>query len=60
LSERYENVLPQNITEVKSLEYSYMGMGWPLKAFFAFALYGLPYTLVVYLVGFVFKKKKSA
>lgn len=60
LSGRYQNVLPQNIKEVKRLEYSYMGIAWPLKAFFAFVLFVLPYILVVYLIGFVFKKKKSA
>lgn len=46
----YENVLPQNIDRVKSLEISLKGIGWPLKAILTFVFYS-PYLLIIYFIG---------
>ena len=46
----YDNVLPENLERVKSLEISVMGIGWPLKAIMFFVFYS-PYLLIVYGVG---------
>ena len=55
----YDNVLPENIDRVKSLEISLMGIGWPLKSIFLF-VYFSPYLLIVYflsnLIGKIRKK----
>ncbi len=57
-TERYANVLPENISEVKNIETSLAGIGWPLKAIFAFVFY-LPYLFVVYFITYIIKKRKA-
>ncbi|ELM3644919.1 hypothetical protein [Flavobacterium psychrophilum] len=56
--ERFANVLPQNIDQVKNLETSLFGIGWQLKAIFAFVFY-LPYLFFVYFVNYIIKKRKA-
>ena len=50
------NVLPENIERVKSLQMSLMGIGWPLKALISYVFYS-PYIFLVYLVGVFLQKK---
>jgi hypothetical protein len=57
-TERYANVLPENINQVKNIETSLSGIGWPLKAIFAFVFY-LPYLFIVYFVNYIIKKRKA-
>ena len=47
-TERYGNVLPENMERVKSIEISIMGIGWTLKAIFGFVIF-LPYLLFVFI-----------
>jgi len=47
-TERYGNVLPENIKRVKEIEISVMGIGYPLKSIFGFITF-IPYLLVVYI-----------
>jgi hypothetical protein len=54
----YENVLPENIDRVKSLEINMMGIGWPLKAIMIFVFYS-PYLLIVYVLGQLLRRKKA-
>ena len=56
--ERFRNVSNENIEKVKTLETSIMGIGWTLKAMFAFVLF-TPYILIVYLVSFILDKMKN-
>lgn len=53
--EIYANVLPENMSKVKSLERSLFGIGWPLKAMFGFVMF-IPYIPVAYLLDMVIKK----
>ncbi len=56
----YENVLPENIDRVKSLEISLMGIGWPLKAMLTFVFYS-QYLLITYFIGqFIIRVKTEA
>jgi hypothetical protein len=57
-TERYANVLPENINQVKNIETSLSGIGWPLKAIFAFFFY-LPYLFIIYFVNYIIKNKKA-
>lgn len=54
----YEQVLPENIEKVKSLETSIMGIGWPLKAIFMFVFYS-PILIISFIVERVLKKNKN-
>jgi len=53
----YDNVLPENLERVKSLEIRVMGIGWSLKAIMSFVFYS-PYLLIVYGVGQLIRRKK--
>lgn len=46
--EKFQNVVQENLEKVKRLETSIMGIGWPVKAIFAFAI-TIPYLILVYL-----------
>jgi len=46
-TEFYGNVIPENMDKVKSIQRSIMGIGWPLKAIFAF-VFCSPWIIVVY------------
>lgn len=56
--EKYEKVSAENLDEVKKLEMSMMGIGWPLKAIMSFVFYS-PYLLIVYFATFFYKKMKK-
>ena len=47
--ERFQNVAVGNIENVKNLETSIMGIGWPLKAIFGF-LMTIPYLIFINIV----------
>jgi hypothetical protein len=53
----YDNVLPENLERVKSLEIRVMGIGWSLKAIMSFVFYS-PYLLIVYGVGQLIRRVK--
>jgi hypothetical protein len=55
-TERFGNVLPNNMERVKKLEKSMMGIGWPLKVIITYAFY-FPFLLIVYFVTYLFWKK---
>ena len=55
--EFYVKVSPGNMDEVKRLETSIMGIGWPLKAILTFVFYS-PFLLIVYFLSNLFYKKK--
>ncbi|HYF04071.1 MAG TPA: hypothetical protein VEC36_11880 [Patescibacteria group bacterium] len=46
--ERYGNVVQENLENVRSIEMSIMGIGWPLKAIFGYIIF-IPYLLIVFL-----------
>ena len=46
-AERYKNVVADHMIKVKQLEISVMGIGWRLKAIFAFVMW-MPYLFVIY------------
>ncbi len=46
--EIYGKVSPTNMEQVKELETSIMGIGWPLKAIFGY-VFAIPYLLFIYL-----------
>lgn len=48
-TEQYEKVLPQHVNEVRMLEVSSMGAGWPLKAIITFVFF-VPYLFFVYVL----------
>ncbi len=55
----FDNVLPENREEVKSLIRSVSGIGWPLKAIFGY-VYILPYLLLVFIIGkFIWKNNRN-
>jgi hypothetical protein len=56
--ERFENVSVENMDEVKRIENSIMGIGWPLKAMMMFPLFSI-YLFVIYLIGYGYKKYKT-
>lgn len=56
--ETYGNVLPENMERVRSLRRSVMGIGWPLKAVFAFVTFSL-YLIIVYVLYFVVKRYRA-
>lgn len=56
-TELYANVSTSNIARVKSLEYSIMGIGWPLKAIFGIPL-TLGYSIIVYMFNALYLKTK--
>ena len=49
--ERYKNVLPENIENVKRINISVMGIGWLVKAFISFTIY-YPYLMLIYIVNY--------
>jgi cyanate permease len=55
LPERFQNVAQENFEKVKSLEANSMGIGWPLKAIFGFAM-TVPYLIIVYLGKIIISK----
>ena len=57
-TEFYGNVSPENMERVKGLETSIMGIGWPLKAIFGFAIF-MPYLIVVYVGKILIDKIKN-
>lgn len=55
--ECFKNVASENITRVKEIYESRMGIGWPLKVFFGLIIV-MPYTiLVTFILGFINYKK---
>lgn len=48
--EYYKNVSSENLIRLKAIRNSQMGIGWPLKALFAFVLFTLPINLIVSIV----------
>ncbi|QCX54380.1 hypothetical protein [Elizabethkingia sp. JS20170427COW] len=56
-SEYFQNVKPENVSELKEIRDSQMGIGWPLKAIFATAFFTLPINLVTTLI-IIFRKSK--
>ena len=56
--ERYEKVAQENIERVKDLEFSRMGIGWPLKAIIIYEYYS-PYLLLVYLIVYLIMIAKN-
>ena len=56
-TEFYGNVIPENMDKVKSIQNSIMGIGWPLKAIFAF-VFCSPWIIVVYFVFYLTDKIK--
>ena len=56
-AEFYGNVIPENMDKVKSIQRSIMGIGWPLKAIFAF-VFCSPWIIVVYFVFYLTDKIK--
>ena len=55
--ERYANVAKENLEQVKNLENSRNGIGWPAKVIMIYPFY-LAYILLVYLVMILTKKTK--
>lgn len=56
-TEFYGNVIPKNMDKVKSIQRSITGIGWPLKAIFAF-VFCSPWIIVVYFVFYLTDKIK--
>jgi hypothetical protein len=56
-TEFYGNVIPENMDKVKSIQRSIMGIGWPLKAIFAF-VFCSPWIIVVYFIFYLTDKIK--
>ena len=56
-TEFYGNVIPENMDKVKSIQRSILGIGWPLKAIFAF-VFCSPWIIVVYFVFYLTDKIK--
>ncbi|WP_157514507.1 hypothetical protein [Mangrovimonas sp. TPBH4] len=48
----YENVKPENLEKVKTIQTRIMGIGWPLKAIFGSVMI-IPLLMVGYIVGMV-------
>ena len=57
-SESCKNVADENLMKVKQLRKGLTGIGWPLKAIMIY-IYYWPYLLIVYIIGYVFKKPKT-
>jgi len=57
-TERYQNVSSENLDNVKHLEMSMMGIGWPVKALFAYIFY-FPFFLIFCSIVFFYKKCKN-
>ncbi|MDT3738834.1 MAG: hypothetical protein RO257_04960 [Candidatus Kapabacteria bacterium] len=57
-TEFYRNVSPENMEQVKSLETSIMGIGWPIKAIFGYLIF-IPYLIFVYIGKTLIKKLKK-
>ena len=56
--EFYGKVSSKNMEQVKSLETSIMGIGWPLKAIFGYVI-AVPYLLFIYLIKMLIVKLNS-
>lgn len=56
-AELYENVLQENIEQVKNLEVSIMGIGWPVKAMFGYIMF-IPYLILIYIGKIIIDKIK--
>lgn len=57
-TEFYGNVSPENMEQVRSLETSIMGIGWPLKAIFGYLIF-IPYLIFVYSGKMLIKRLKK-
>lgn len=53
--EFYDKVSPTNMEQVKRLETSIMGIGWPLKAIFGYII-AIPYLIFIYLGKMLIKR----
>lgn len=53
--EIYGKVFPSNMEQVKRLETSIMGIGWPLKTIFGYVI-TIPYLLFIYLGNMLIKR----
>ncbi len=56
--DRFRDVANENAERVKILLIHYYGVGWILKVFMIYVFY-LPYLLFVYLITYLFRKKKN-
>jgi len=54
-TERYCKVLPENMEQIKRMEISMMGIGWPLKAIFGIVTLS-PFFLLYLFVVYFWKK----
>lgn len=54
-NEIFQNVSKNNLEKVKLLESRIMGIGWPLKAIFAY-VFSIPYLIIVYYVNILIKR----
>jgi len=57
-AEFYGNVSPENMEQVKSLETSIMGVGWPVKAIFGYLTF-IPYLIFVYIGKIIIDRMKK-
>lgn len=48
----YENVSAENISKVKALDTSIMGIGWPLRAMFGIVIF-LPYHFIIFPLKYI-------
>lgn len=56
--ERYRNVLMENTEQVKNLETSIMGVGWQVKAIFAYISF-IPYLIFIYVGKMIINRMKK-
>ena len=56
--EYFQNVKPENKNRLKEIYESMFGIGWPLKAFFAFVIFSLPYNFLATLTLNIIEKIK--
>ena len=57
-AEFYGNVSPENMEQVRSLETSIMGIGWPVKAIFGYVTF-IPYLIFVYIGKIIIDRMKN-
>jgi hypothetical protein len=56
-ADRFAKVSDENLERVKTLEISFFGIGWPLKAIMTYMFYS-PYLLIVYTIGQFRRRRK--
>ena len=54
-TEFYRRVLPEDMDKVDDIVTSFMGIGWPLKAFFLYVEF-IPYFILVYIVKILIER----